>query len=79
MERADAIEDNRDGYWPDYTDIISRWNEGAVLFDEEGMLVVYSPYDIGPYAMGMVELLLSYDELAEVIGQSGAEQLGITD
>lgn len=77
VEKADAIEDNRDGYWPDYTDILSRWNEGAVLFDGEGMLVVYSPYDIGPYAMGMVELRLSYDELAEVIGQSGAEHLGI--
>ena len=77
IERADAIEDNRDGYWPDYTDTISRWNEGAVLFDEEGMLVVYSPYDIGPYAMGMVELHLSYDELAEVIGPAGAEHLGI--
>lgn len=76
-EKADAITRNRDGYWPDYGEIISRWSEGAVLFDEEGMLVVYSTYELGPYVMGEVELRLSYEELAGLIGDGGLARLGM--
>lgn len=76
-EKADAITRNRDGYWPDYGEIISRWSEGAVLFDEEGMLVLYSTYELGPYVMGEVELRLSYEELAGLIGDGGLARLGM--
>lgn len=73
LEKAEALEEYQPGYWSDYADIIARWNEGTVLFDEEGMLAVYSPYLLGPYAMGEVELRLGYDELAELIGPGGLE------
>lgn len=76
-EKADAIEEKRSDYWPDYADILSRWNEGTVLFNEEGMVVVYSPYDLGPYSMGAVELTVSYDELADLMGPKGLERLGV--
>ena len=52
LEKAEALEEYQPGYWSDYADIIARWNEGTVLFDEEGMLAVYSPYLQGPYALG---------------------------
>lgn len=77
VEKAEALEEYRSLYWSDYTDIIAHWDEGTVLFDGEGMLVVYSPYLLGPYSMGEVELRLTYDELAELIGPGGLERLGI--
>lgn len=78
-EKADAIQENQGSYWQEYEETLSRWNEGTVLFDGEGMLVVYSPYDLGPYAMGTVELRLSYEELSGLIGQSGLERLGAAE
>ena len=74
--RAEAIRENRDFYWQDYAEIISRWNEGTVLFDEEGMLAVYSTYELGPYVMGEVELRLDWEELAELMGPGGLARLG---
>lgn len=76
LEQAEAKKENLDGYWPDYGDIIARWNEGTVLFDEAGMTVVYSPYELGPYAMGSVELFLSYSQLGDLLGEGGLERLG---
>ncbi len=76
VEKADGIAENKGNYWPDYQEIIAHWNEAAVLFDGEGMLVIYSPYDLGPYAMGSVELRLTWDELEDLIGKSGLERLG---
>lgn len=65
-----------DSFWQDYTDLIARWNEGAVLFDGEGMTVVYSPYEIAPYGMGAVELRLDWEELAPLLGPDGMARLG---
>ena len=77
VEKAEAIRANRDAYWQDYAEIISHWNEGTVLFDEEGMLAVYSTYELGPYAMGAVELRLSWEELADLLGPGGLAKLGV--
>ena len=78
-KKADAIQENRGNYWPDYEEILSRWNEAAVLFDEEGLLELVSAYDLGPYAMGPVELRLDCDELADLIGPGGMERLGAAE
>lgn len=40
------------------------------------MTVVYSPYELGPYAMGSVELFLSYSQLGDLLGEGGLERLG---
>ena len=78
IEHAESFdEDYTEGYWADYRDIISRWNETAVLFDEKGMTVIFSAYELGPYAMGPVELSLTYEELADVIGEGGLTHLGV--
>lgn len=66
-----------DSFWQDYPELIARWNEGTVLFAEEGMKVVYSPYEIAPYGMGDVELTLTWEELEPLIGESGMERLGM--
>ena len=78
VAKAEGLgEDYTSGYWSDYAQIISRWNEAAVLFDETGMTVVFSAYELGPYAMGPVELVLTYEELAEAIGEGGLAHLGV--
>lgn len=63
-------------YWDDYQDIIRSGPGGVTLFDEEGMTVVYAPYELGPYAAGEVELHLSWEELEPLLGQSGLARLG---
>ena len=79
VAKAESLgEDYTAGFFPDYAETISHWNERAVLFDKTGMTVIFSVYDIGPYAMGPVELHLTYAELAEAIGESGLARLGIT-
>src|SRR5699024_2514605 len=77
VEQAEAREEDLPGYWPDYRDILERWNEGAALFGPEGLTVVYSPYELGPYAMGAVELAVPYGELADLLGPGGLERLGL--
>lgn len=64
------------GFWSDYAEIIGHWNDAAVLFDAEGMTVIFSVYELGPYAMGPVELSLPYEELADAIGEGGLAHLG---
>lgn len=77
VEAAEAREEDLLGYWPDYRGILERWNEGAALFGPEGLTVVYSPYELGPYAMGAVELAVPYGELADLLGPGGLERLGL--
>lgn len=38
-------------------------NGGNVFFEENGISVVYPPYDMGPYASGFIEVFISYQEL----------------
>lgn len=75
LEKADTHPE-RDAFWQDYADIISHWNEGTVQFGGEGMHVIYSPYGLGPYVLGDVELSLTWEELEPLIGPSGMERLG---
>lgn len=78
LEKArEQDEEIRSGYYPEYAEVISHWYDGTVLFDSEGMTVVYSPYELGPYAMGTVELKLSYDEIRDLLGPGGLERLGL--
>lgn len=74
LEKAEAHPE-REAFWQDYADILAHWNEGTVRFDEEGMWVIYSPYGLGPYAIGEVELHLSWEELEPLIGPSGMARL----
>ncbi len=75
LEKAAAHRD-QEAFWQDYASILSRWNEGTVRFDSEGMWVIYSPYELGPYAIGDVELVLSWEELEPLIGPGGMAKLG---
>lgn len=80
IRHAESLgEEYTEAFWADYRDIISRWNEAAVYFDETGMTVIFSAYELGPYAMGPVELTLTYAELADMIGDGGLSHLGVIE
>lgn len=78
VEHAEALgEEYTAGFWPNYAEIISGWTEAAVVFERDGMKVIFSVYELGPYAMGPVELLLTYEELSDAIGEGGLTHLGV--
>jgi len=64
-------------YWEDYQEIIANWSSYAVSFDACGMRVVFSPYELAPYAAGPQEFLLSYDWLCPYLSAHGRELLGL--
>lgn len=65
--------------WEDYEDIIADWSSYAVSFDEAGMTVAFSPYELAAYAAGAQVFTLSYQELAPHLNQRGQQVLGLTE
>lgn len=58
-------------YWEDYEAIIANWNCYAVTFDEAGMTVVFSPYELAAYAFGPQEFFISYEFLESYFSDYG--------
>ena len=66
-------------FWEDYERIIADWSSCAVSFDESGMTVAFSPYELAAYAAGAQEFTLSYEELAPHLNQRGQQVLGLAE
>lgn len=66
-----------DWYWEDYETLIADWVSTTVFFDDTGMVVVFSPYELAPYAAGPQEFRFSYDWLHPHLGPHGLELLGL--
>lgn len=64
-------------FWPDYETIIADWGSYAVSFDESGMRVAFSPYELAAYAAGTQEFQLSYDWLKPYLSGHGRTLLGL--
>lgn len=67
----------QDLYWEDYADTLADWPSYAVSFDEEGMTVGFSPYELAAYAAGPQVFRLTYEELLPHLGQHGRALLGL--
>ncbi|MBR3469480.1 MAG: DUF4163 domain-containing protein [Lachnospiraceae bacterium] len=72
--REDFLSYGDDEYGTPYfaTDARSLFNEAYenagiekshVEFSEEGIYVIYDPYEMGPFASGFIEIFISYEEL----------------
>lgn len=75
-----AAENNmavEDFFWEDYEDTLGEWSSYAVSFDEEGMTVGFSPYELAAYAAGAQVFQLSYEELSPHLGEHGRTLLGL--
>ena len=66
-----------DGYWEDYEAIIANWASYTVSFDEAGMVVIFSPYELAPYAAGPQTFRLSYEWLEPHLSAHGRALLGL--
>lgn len=64
-----------DFFWTDYRNIAAAWSSYAVSFDETGMTVGFSPYEMACYAAGSQVFTLPYDVLAPYLSQRGREAL----
>ena len=72
--RQTAAENNMavgDYFWEDYSDTLGEWSSYAVSFNEEGMTVGFSPYELAAYAAGPQVFRLSYEELYPHLGEHG--------
>ena len=68
-----------DEYWEDYEALIADWANYAVSFDEAGMTVVFSPYELAPYAAGPQEVHVSYDWLKPHLNPQGRALLQLEE
>ena len=64
-------------FWPEYETIIAEWPNYAVSFDESGMNVAFSPYELAAYAAGAQEFHMSYEWLAPYLDEHGLEVLAL--
>lgn len=80
LARARALEAGlvpEEFFWPDFETILADWSSYAVSFDEDGMHVAFSPYELAAYAAGVQEFQLSYAWLRPYLGGHGLELLGL--
>lgn len=68
-------QEERDALFEDYPTTVSQWNNHCVELREEGLLVTFSAYDIGPYAMGALGFDVPYTSLSGVLGEGGRAKL----
>lgn len=66
-----------EGYWEDYESIAANWSSYAVSFDEAGMSVTFSPYELAAYAAGPQTFQISYEWLSPHLSDHGREILGL--
>lgn len=66
-----------EAFWSDYEEIAAGWSSYAVSFDETGMTVGFSPYELAAYAAGSQIFHLPYDLLAPCLSEYGRAVLGL--
>ena len=64
-------------YSDGYESTVAQWNSRSVCFGEDRMTVIFSEYELGPYALGTQIFEIQYDELTEALGQGGQVKLGL--
>ena len=65
-------------FWNNYEEIVAGWSSYAVSFDETGMTVAFSPYELAAYAAGPQIFQLSYEWISPYLSVHGREILGLT-
>ena len=64
-------------FWANYEEILSAWSSYAVSFDDSGMTVAFSPYELAAYAAGSQVFRLTYEQLMPYLSPHGLELLGL--
>lgn len=66
-------------YWADYETILADWESSAVAFNETGMTVSYSPYELAAYAFGAQIFEIPYEVLEPYLSLQGLAILGLAE
>ncbi len=62
------IGDNAESFYADYKDLIKTIDlEGRLYFTGEGMHVIYNPYEIAPYAEGILDFTIPYEKVSDIL------------
>lgn len=83
IRQAQTLDPEGDGamltemYWEDYEDIMANWPSYAATFNRDGMDVVFSAYELAPYAAGPQAFHLPYRLLQPHLSRQGAALLGL--
>lgn len=64
-------------FWDNYQEIAANWSNYAVSFDETGMTVGFSPYELASYAAGSQVYHLTYAQLEPYLSEYGRTLLGL--
>ena len=64
-------------FWEDYQDTLANWSNYPVSFDEEGMTVGFSPYELACYAAWPQVFQIPYAELRDCLSEQGRALLGV--
>ena len=64
-------------FWTNYEEILASWSSYAVSFDETGMTVGFSPYELASYAAGAQEYCLPYEEITAYLSDHSLVMLGL--
>ncbi|MBQ8390487.1 MAG: DUF3298 domain-containing protein [Oscillibacter sp.] len=65
--------------WQDYEAILADWQSAAISFDENGMTISYSPYELAAYAAGAQIFEIPYEFLKPYLSLQGLEVLGLAE
>ena len=66
-------------FWENYEEVAANWGSYAVSFDESGMTVGYSPYEMACYAAGAQLFTLEYDLLRPALSKHGLAVLQLDE
>lgn len=66
-------------FWSNYEEIAAGWSSYAVSFDESGMTVAFSPYELAAYAAGPQVFQMDYGFLGPLLSGEGRALLGLAE
>ncbi len=64
-------------YWDDYQTVLSSWDSYCVYFQEDGMHVAFSPYELAAYAAGAQTFVLSYQSITPYLSEQALVMLDL--
>ena len=79
LRSKEAGAEAEDFYWEDYEDILTDWTNYTVSFSQSGMIVSYSPYELGCYASGAHTFTISNHFLKPFLSEYALELLELDE
>lgn len=66
-----------EAFFEDYEDTVGNWADQCLVFDDNGLTVVFNPYTIAPYATGELSYLIPYSLLQPYLNGRAMQLLGL--